>query len=629
MPPEALPYGSWPSAITSALLTSSGVSLAAACLSGGSAFWLEGRPLEGGRVAIVQDGVDRISPPFNARTRAHEYGGGAFTVHDGVVYFTNFADQRLYRLDRDGALKPIVPEPPAACAWRYADMRISPDGQRVIAVRERHEADREAINELVTIASDGSGEPRILVDGHDFFASPRLSPDGRRLAWLTWDHPNMPWDGTELWRADLTADCRLGPVEKVAGGPSESIFQPEWSPDGRLHYISDRTGWWNLYAEGRALHPMDAEFGLPQWVFGLSRYGFLSDGRIACIYTQAGEDRLAILAPATGNLETLALPYTSYSHLSTDGDYGVVIIAGSATRPTAVVTLDVHTRQTEVRKLGMHIELSEEDLSAPEAITYPSENGRSAHALYYAPKSGRYIGPADERPPLLVVSHGGPTSAASSSLKLSIQYWTNRGFAVVDVDYGGSSGYGRAYRELLNGRWGIVDVEDCVAAVRYLARRGDIDPGRAAIRGGSAGGYTTLCALVFQDVFAAGASHYGVGDLTALARDTHKFESRYLDRLIGPYPAATQLYHDRSPLNFASRLSCPVILFQGLDDKVVPPNQAETFAAALQAKGIDHEYVALPNEGHGFRRAESIQRVAEAELQFYRRVFGMAPPPPM
>jgi len=624
MPPIAKPYGAWPSPISSELLTSAQVALAELRSSNGRLYWMEGRPLERGRTAIVCDGVDVTPAGVNARTRAHEYGGGACTVYAGVVFFSNFEDQRLYRIDPGMAPQPITPQPPSPGSIRYADARLTPGGETLVCVRERHEDGREAVNEVVAIRADGSADPRILAGGHDFYSSPRVSPDGRRLAWLTWDHPNMPWDGTELWQADFSGHAGLTNVQKIAGGPDESIFQPEWSPEGTLHYISDRSGWWNLYSERGPLKPMEAEFGLPQWVFGLSRYAFLSGGRIACIYSDDGLDHVAVLSASTRVFEGCPLPYTSYSDICTDGAHQVFLIAASASVAPEIVALDVRDGSSRVIKSSTSLSFNPEDLSAPEPIEYPTGHGRSAHALYYPPRNSKYSGPHGEKPPLVVMSHGGPTSAATSSLRLSHQFWTSRGFAVVDVNYGGSSGYGREYRERLNGAWGIVDVEDCIEAARYLAARGDVDPKRMAIRGGSAGGYTTLCALVFHNVFAAGASHYGVGDLAALALDTHKFESRYLDKLVGPYPEAAEVYRQRSPIYFADRISCPVILFQGLDDKVVPPGQAETFVAALQAKGLPCEYVSFPGEGHGFRKAETIRRVADAELQFYARIFGFS-----
>jgi dipeptidyl aminopeptidase/acylaminoacyl peptidase len=618
------PYGSWGSAISSSLLTSGAISLSQLCVRGGQVYWSEGRPLEGGRVVIVRDGVDVTPQDFNVRTRAHEYGGGAYAVHSGCVFFCNFSDQRLYRQDLGAMPHAITPEPPLPGSLRYADMAVTPDGATLICVRERHELGREAINELVALPADGSREPWIIAEGHGFYSSPRISPDGRRLLWLTWDHPNMPWDGTELWIADFDRTRGLSGIGKIAGSAAESIFQPEWSSAGVPCYVSDRTGWWNLYSQSGPLAPMEAEFGLPQWIFGLSRYGFLSDDRIACVYSKQGLDHLAVPHTPTGSMEALRLPYTSYADLSTDGDSKVYIIAGSAAIPLQVVSLNVRDGSTLVLKSSMNVSLDPNDVSTPEPIEYPTTRDRTAHALFYPPKNSKYTGPAEEKPPLLVISHGGPTSATTSSLRLSLQYWTNRGFAVVDVDYGGSTGYGREYRERLNGMWGIVDVEDCIQALHYLAARGDVDPRRAAIRGGSAGGYTTLCALVFHNVFAAGASHFGVGDLAALVRDTHKFESRYLDKLVGPYPAAADVYRERSPIHFADRISCPVILFQGLEDKVVPPNQAETFVEALRSKGLAYRYVTFPNEGHGFRRADSIQRAAEAELEFYASVFGFA-----
>ena len=619
------PYGTWPSAISSSLLTSASISLGQVCVDDGRIYWAEGRPLESGRTVVVRNGEDVTPPDFNARTRVHEYGGGAYAVHSGSVFFCNFTDQRLYRQDAGSSPQPITPEPLNAGSLRYADICVTSDGSTLVCIRERHQPGREANNELVALPADGSGEPWVLAGGRDFYASPRISPDGRRLLWLAWDHPNMPWDGTELWVADLTDRARrLSRAQKIAGGATESVFQPEWDAAGAVYYVSDRTGWWNLYSEHGALAPMEAEFGVPQWNFGLSRYGFLAGDRIACVYSQRGLDHLAVIDARTGTFETLRLPYTSYGSLCTDADSKVCFIAGSATIPSQVVVMDVRDGSTVVLKSSMSIALDPDDLSTPEPLEYPTTGGRTAHALYYAPKNKNYAGPPGDKPPLLVMSHGGPTSAASSSLKLSLQYWTNRGFAVADVDYGGSTGYGREYRERLNGQWGIVDVEDCIHVVHHLATRGDINPRMAAIRGGSAGGYTTLCALVFHDVFAAGASYFGVGDLAALVRDTHKFESRYLDKLLGPYPAAAELYRERSPIHFADRISCPVILFQGLEDKVVPPNQAETFIAALSSKGLPYEYVTFPNEGHGFRRAETIQRAAEAELRFYGKVFGVA-----
>jgi dipeptidyl aminopeptidase/acylaminoacyl peptidase len=504
---------------------------------------------------------------------------------------------------------------------------VTPDGRTIVCVRERHEAGREAINELVAIPSDGSSEPQTIASGHDFYAAPRISPDGTRLAWMTWDHPNMPWDGSELWTGTLDPNG-ISDIRGVAGAFAESVYQPEWSPDGVLHFISDRSGWWNIYAERRSwvfpLVAMEAEFGVPHWMFGISRFAFLTDNRVACIYSKNGLDHLAIVN-FDSSLMVLDTPYTSFFDIRSDNESQLYVIASSPSTAPQIISLDVSNGRPHVLKSSLNVAFDAADISIPEPIEFPSSTGDTAFALFYSPANKHYIGPETEKPLLLVMSHGGPTSATSSSLKLGIQFWTSRGFAVVDVNYGGSTGYGREYRERLNGNWGIVDVNDCIDAARYLAARGDVDPKRMAIRGGSAGGFTTLSALVFHDVFAAGASHYGIADLTALATDTHKFESRYLDRLVGPYPQAEQTYRDRSPIHFANRLSCPVILFQGAEDKIVPPNQAETFVEALREKKLPFAYVVFPNEGHGFRQGPNIQRAAEAELYFYSRVFGFTP----
>jgi dipeptidyl aminopeptidase/acylaminoacyl peptidase len=641
--PATAPYGAWRSPISAELIAAGGVSLDEVRVAGPSVCWIEGRPLEGGRQVVVRAAPGRpvedlLPEGFNARTRVHEYGGGAYVLDGETLYFSNFRDQRLYRLDPGAAgPRPITPEPPAPAAHRYADARPTPDGRRLVCVRERHQ-DREVHNELVAVPADG-GEPVVLAAGRDFYASPRLSPDGRRLAWLEWDHPNMPWDGTELRLAELDGDALAGEPVTVAGGPEESVFQPEWSPDGVLHLVSDRTGWWNLYRVGpdgplpdgpledrggplEALAPAEEEFGHPQWVFGLATYTFLPGGRIACVHGRGPMQRLGVLAP-DGILTDVELPFTSFypPQLRAAGDQ-VACIAGSPTQAPAVVLIDPADGGVTVLRSSEDKELDPGYLTVPEPIEFPTEGGRTAHALYYPPANRDADGPAGERPPLVVASHGGPTSGVVSDLRISYQFFTSRGIAVVDVDYGGSTGYGRAYRRRLDGQWGIVDVDDCVAAARHLAERGDVDPARLAIRGGSAGGYTTLCALTFRDDFAAGASYYGVADATALARETHKFESRYLDRLIGPWPEAEALYRERSPIHFTDRLSCPVILLQGLEDEVVPPDQAEMMAAALDAKGIPYAYLPFPGEQHGLRQAAHIRRALEAELYFYSRVFG-------
>jgi dipeptidyl aminopeptidase/acylaminoacyl peptidase len=511
---------------------------------------------------------------------------------------------------------------------RYADMVIDHLRGQIICVREDHTASsEEAVNTLVSISIEGVSSGQVLVSGADFYSSPRLSADGGKLTWLSWNHPNMPWDGCELWVSDLSSTGSLEHPEKVAGGPEESIFQPEWSPDGTLHFVSDRTGWSNIYRwRNGAVEPvteMEAEFARPQWIFGSSTYAFQSDSRIICSYVQSGNWKLASVETELRRLNPIPTPYSDMAR----GDLRVtsdtaVIIAGSPVEALSVVRLDLATGDTQVLRTSGDVSLGQAYLSTPEAIEYPTEQNLTAHAFYYPPSNGDYEPTPGEKPPLLVKSHGGPTNATSVSLDLSIQYWTSRGFAVLDVNYGGSTAYGRAYRERLKGQWGIVDVDDCVNGALYLVRQGLADGKRLAIDGGSAGGYTTLAALTFRNVFAAGASYYGVSDLETLAKDTHKFESRYLDGLVGAYPQEAEVYRQRSPVNFTSQLSCPLILFQGLEDKIVPPDQAESMFDAVRAKGIATAYLPFPGEQHGFRRAENIKRALDAELYFYSKIFG-------
>ncbi len=620
------PYGSWKSPITSDVIVEGTVGLGQIAVDGGDVYWSETRPTEGGRSVVVRreaDGrtEDVTPPPFNARNRVHEYGGGAFTVADGIVYFSNFADQRLYACRSASGPAPLTPE----ADRRYGDGVVDGRLGRIICVMEDHTAhDREAANTLAAIPLSG-GEAQVLTSGRDFYSSPRLNPDASRLAWLSWSHPNMPWDGCELWVADLAGDGSLAGPQRVAGAAAESIFQPEWSPDGTLYFVSDRTGWWNLYRwTGGRIEPlcdMHAEFGMPQWVLGMSTYGFESADRIICTYHGANGWRLASVDTASSRLEDIDTPFSSISSLRCTSS-GALFVGGSATESASLVSLDTSAGQVTVLRRSSRASVEPGYISEPEAIEFRTEDGLSARAFFYPPRNRDYEGPSGERPPLLVVSHGGPTGSTSSRLSLSVQYWTSRGFAVLDVNYGGSTGYGRAYRERLNGKWGIVDVDDCVNGALYLVDRGDVDRRRLAIKGGSAGGYTTLSALTFRDVFKAGASYYGIGDLEAMAKDTHKFESRYLDGLVAPYPEGREIYKARSPIYFTDRLSCPVILFQGLEDRIVPPNQAESMVAALRAKGLGVAYVPFEGEQHGFRRSENIKRSLDAELYFYSRVFG-------
>ncbi|HYO90698.1 MAG TPA: S9 family peptidase, partial [Pyrinomonadaceae bacterium] len=607
---QAAPYGSWKSPITSDLIVQGSIGVGQVVLDGADVYWVEMRPSEGGRNAIVRRSADGqtadITPlPFNARTRVHEYGGGDYTVHDGTVFFSNFADQRLYRKSPDGEPQPITP----AVKMRYSDATFDRERGRGVAVREDHtESGQEAVNTIVSLNPETESSGQVLASGYDFYSSPRVSPDGARLAWLCWNHPNMPWDGTELWVGEFTADGSLVNTRRVAGGAEESIFQPEWSPDGQLYFVSDQSGWWNLYKLEKdesavPLCEMEAEFGQPQWVFGMSTYAFESKERIICAYVERGHSRLASLTTTTGKLEKIDTPYTDITYMRARTGY-VFFRGGSPTEPAAIVQLDLATGGHELLQRSNDLQIDTGYLSIPQAIEFPTEDGQTAHAFFYAPKNRDFAAPPDELPPLLVKSHGGPTAATSTTLALGIQYWTSRGIGVLDVNYGGSTGYGRAYRRRLKDRWGIVDVDDCVNGARYLIERELVDGERGAITGGSAGGYTTLCALTFRDLFKAGASHYGVSDAEALAKETHKFESRYLDGLIGPYPERADLYRERSPIYYTDQLNASVIFFQGLEDKVVPPNQAEMMVEALRKKGVAVAYVPFEGEQHGFRRAE-------------------------
>lgn len=632
------PYGTWSAEVGSDTLSrvpASGFS--AVDVRSGRVRWAESRPAEGGRVVVVEQAngqVADVTPPgFNARTRVHEYGGGAVWYQGDAVFFSDYSTGRLHRQGGSSADPvAITPEPPAPNALRYADGSVTPDGGTIVCVRERHE--RGAVhNELVAFPSDGSEEPAIVAAGHDFVAAPRTDPSGRQLAWLTWDHPRMPWDGTELWLADIGAGGSLSRRRLVAGGPEESVIDPQWSPDGVLHFCSDRNGWWNLYrAEpDGAQTPLttleDGELGYPSWVFAMRRYTFLEDGRIACVVTRAAVDSLELLDPRTGRLEPAGLRWTAYDPVALSaGEGNLVFGAASPTEPETVVAWDPATGREEQLRRSLDVELDPADISVPRAIEFPTGDGGVAYAFFYPPTSGEYEGPAEERPPLRVVCHGGPTGHTTPHLAPKVQFFTQRGIGVVDVNYRGSSGYGRAYRRLLEGRWGDFDWRDCVSAARFLAAEGEADPDRTWVEGGSAGGYVVLCSLVFDPpAFAAGVSLFGVADVEAFARETHKFESHYLDTMIGPYPERADLYRARSPVRFADRLERPLLLLQGLDDRVVPPSQAETMVEVLDRKRIPHAYVAFEGEGHGFRKSENIRRTVESTLGFVARVFGFEP----
>ena len=630
--PAIAPYGTWKSPITADLIAQDAVQLGSIQLDGSDVYWTEMRPAEGGRTVIVRstpDGARDVTPaPFNVRTRVHEYGGLCFWVAEGVVWFANFADQRLYRQEPGAAPVAITPE---GVDLRYGDGTVDRTRGRLLCVREDHrDAGREAVNTVVALDLAAGGAGEVLVSGSDFYGYPAVSPDGTRLAWLAWNHPHMPWDESELWVADLRADGSVAAPRKIAGGRGESVFQPEWSPDGVLHFVSDRSGWWNLYrwqdGQCEAMAPMQAEFGAPAWQLGTRTYAFESAGRIVCRYAPEGHWHVAALDTRSRRLTPVETPSTEPARGDIKAAPGrVVMVAGSASLPTCLVSLDLAsgriTRLQESQKLAM----DERYLSAPRPLAFQTTDGNTAHALYYPPCNRDFAGPPEERPPLLVMSHGGPTSAASTALSLGTQFWTSRGIAVVDVNYGGSTGYGTAYRRRLNGKWGIVDVDDCVNAALHLVRAGEVDGDRLLITGGSAGGYTTLAALTFRNVFRAGASYYGLSDLEAFVQETHKFESRYLGSLVGPYPERRDRYRERSPIHHTDRLSCPIILLQGLEDRVVPPNQAEKMLDAMRRKGLPVAYLPFAGEQHGFRKAENAKRALEAELFFYSRMLGFTP----
>jgi dipeptidyl aminopeptidase/acylaminoacyl peptidase len=623
--PTRAPYGSWKSPITSDIIAYGTDLLVELALDGEDVFWIESRAREKGRRVLMRrrnDGeVSEVLPSnCNVRTTVHEYGGSCFAVDGDTVYFSNFQDQRIYRFEGGKDPSPIT----SPGGLRFADLRIDAKRNRIICVREDHSiSGGEPVNTLIAVSPENNVNT-VLASGSDFYSSPRVSPDGSRLAWLTWNHPNMPWDGTELFVGEFDSQGSVESPIKVAGGPRESIFQPEWSPGGWLYFVSDRTGWWNLYRWANTtepVYPMQAEFGLPQWVFGMSTYAIDSEDKIICYYSADQVNHLAIINPSTRTLENISSPYVEYGAVKTNRGHAY-LIASSSTSKAALLHLDLAAMTYEVLYTPKSPHFDSSYLSTAELIQFPTSGGFKAFGLYYSPKNRDFEGLEGEHPPLLVMSHGGPTSAAETGLTFGVQFWTSRGIAVLDVNYRGSTGFGRVYREQLNRQWGIVDVDDCVNGACYLSKNGKVDGKRLMITGGSAGGYTTLCALTFHKVFSAGASHYGISDLDVLEQGSHKFESKYDQGLIGPYPERRDLFSERSPINHVESLSCPVIFFQGLDDKVVPPNQAELMVNALRAKKLPVAYLTFEGEQHGFRKAENIKRCLDAELYFYSKVLG-------
>lgn len=628
------PCGSWVSPFSAELVAGAAVGFSWVHAEGGNTWWLEARPNEGRTVLMRRsaggDLDDGISDAYDVRTRVHEYGGGACAIDGGSVYFSNYADGRVRRSSPDDD-RPATLTP--AGDVRFADFCVDARRQRLISVCEDHRgAGKEPSNSLVGIAlasgaDEEPAEPPSLVEGNDFYAAPRLSPDGSRLSWLTWNHPHMPWDATELWLASVTDNVDLVDAVLVAGGPDESIVQPQWSTDGMLHFLSDRSGWWNLYrlegATVRAVLPMEAEFGAPQWQLGSSTYDVAGSVAVCAVSTR-GRNKLLRVDTLTGAHAEIPLPFSVLGAVRVDGGRAVMIAAGEDVS-ARLIELDMRDGSHRVLRTSTDLAPDPGTLSRPEAIEFPTTGERTAHAFYYPPCNPDHVAPPGERPPLLIRSHGGPTSATRASLDLSVQFWTSRGYAFVDVNYGGSVGYGRENRRRLKGEWGVVDVDDCINAARYLADRGDVDGGRALIRGGSAGGYTTLCALTFRDTFLGGVSYFGISDLDLFHGETHKFEATYDEWLVGPYPERRDLFIERSPIHRLQQLRRPIILLQGLDDKVVPPDQSEIVFDALCGYGVPCAYVAFPGEAHGFRHAATIRRAIEAELFFFSKVLGVTP----
>ncbi len=627
--PITAPYGSWRSPISAKMLVQGAVRFGDVTTDGDTVYWVEGRPEEEGRYVIVKktaDGTtqDVLPNPFSARTTVHEYGGGAIAVRAGTVYFANYADQRLWQIASDQEPKPISPEG----KLRFADFVFDDLRNRLVSVCEDHsKSDHEPTNRIVAI-SLSDGKVSTLVEGADFYSNPRVSPNGQELSWLEWHHPNMPWDDTELYVAPLAADGSRGTARKIAGGKDVSIFQPSWSPDGTLYFVSDRTNWWNLYAnrDGKnvLILPMQAEFGVPQWVFGMTTYGFRPDGKIIARYTQAGKWGIVQIDPKSRTHDVIELPYSNISSVDVSGEH-LFAIASSPAESDSLVDYDLTTHKLQVIRRSSSVKAEAAYTSVPQAIEFPTTGGKTAHAFFYPPTNPDFKGPRGDAPPLLVLIHGGPTSATAAQFRLTTQFWTSRGFGVCDVNYGGSTGYGREYRNRLRDSWGVVDVDDAANAAKYLAQQGKADPKKLIIRGGSAGGYTTLACLTFSDVFRCGASSYGISDLALMAHDTHKFESRYLDQLVGPYPKEEVRYRERSPIFHLEKFNRPVILLQGLEDKIVPPNQAELILESLKKRGVPVAYVPFAGEQHGFRKAENIIRASEVELYFYSRILGFDP----
>ena len=621
------PYGTWESLITSEMLVGGAVRLGEIVTDGDDVWWAESRPDEGGRTVIVRNGKDQTDKKTNVRTLVHEYGGSAWWVRNGTLVYSQYLDQRLYRRDKSGDSIPLTPESETQQSYRYADGRITNNEDWYVCVREIHtSSDEEPSNEIVAVPLDGSQQIRVLVSGPDFVSSPRVSKEGNQIAWVQWNHPNMPWDDTQLCIASLEEMVLSN--QKVTKSKAESFFQPEWDDQGNLHVVSDRNNWWNLFRVDQSTNEIDltsltnfeAEIGLPQWVFGQSRYAFVGD-EIWFVYREAGIDKLATLS-SNGQFEQIKIDATEIESVTNYQD-GIVATVSSWKAESSVMFIN----SEEVRPLSKtrDLDIGESWFPVPETFTYQTSDSEKAHALFYSPTNPEYEIHENENPPLIVLAHGGPTGSARRQLQLSIAYWTSRGFGVADVDYRGSTGYGRLYRNSLRNSWGLADVEDCVAVAKHLVAQKKVDKNRLAIKGGSAGGFTVLAALTFHDTFTAGASRYGIADLAILAKDTHKFESRYLDRLVGKWPEDEEIYKQRSPIHHIEQLSTPMVILQGSEDPIVPPNQAHLMAKKLKENDIPHALIEFSDEGHGFRKAPNITKAIESELAFFAQIFNFEP----
>ena len=624
-------YGSWESTITPEKITEGGLRFSEIRSNGSDLYFLEGRPEESGRYVIVKqasDGKisDAIPKEFNSRNAVHEYGGGSYAVGQKNIYFTNWNDQRIYKVNGEN-VNPITKEPPFEKSIRYSDLTLSIDEEWLFCVRETHFEKEEAKNELVAISTTENSQI-VLCTGRDFYSSPRINPTNKEICWLEWDHPNMPWDGTELFIANFDLDG-LSEIKFIDGSKNISIIQPEWSDSGELIYISDESGWWNLkkYSENTTATILDEEtdHGEPAWNFGVRTY-FLKDDYIYLRGSSKNNNKgLIRKINISGEIiEEIEVLHTSIGGL-THHENKALYIGASPVSNSEIVSYDLMKKNEETIKESNPVKIDIEEISIPEEISFPTTQNAIAYGYFYKPKNKNFQGESEEKPPLLVISHGGPTSATSNALNLSIQYWTNRGIAVADVNYRGSTGYGKKFRDSLKGNWGVYDTDDCIAAVDHLSEKGLVDSSRVAIKGGSAGGYTTINALTFHDRFAVGATYYGIADLSVFIDDTHKFESKYLESLIGKYPEEKEIYYERSAINFTDQLSCPMIIFQGTEDKIVPPSQAEIMAQGLRDKKIPFSLIMYEGEQHGFRQSKNIISSLESELYFYSKVLGFKP----